>query len=288
MVNMKRIAKFLVLGSAFLVSTTFASNEKESRVSMIQQTPDCSDFDVILPGQESPAFRVLLPENLYWNESEELAGLHTVSGRWERTPAEVSGTFLCGSSFEVTVRIEPRESEISIEMKVKNLTQDTRRNLWANICASVNHLPGEPSWTNRDFIPESIPLDRDLQGRYWYGKATPRSLQAWTPGGWTPMHAFPGRPDPDAVKRYFFQPGESNDAYACAVDSADGEKLFYQAWDVPCQYWSPFPGNACTHLVPLVASSLEPGQTAEIKGAVGVYHGSREEFLRRIASWMPE
>ena len=178
----------------------------------------------------------------------------------------------------------PGNTEILIEMDFRNLTGGTCRNLRANICASLNHLPGEPGWSNRDFIPASVPLDRDLQGRYWYEKGTPRSLQYWTGGSWGQMHAFPDRPSADTVNRYFFKAGELDNAYACALQSQNGKKLFYQAWSAPCQHWSPFPGNACTHLLPMVASQLEPEQTARITGMVGVFSGNRSELAQRIRS----
>jgi len=274
----------LSLGGSLVIAitNTASAGGLDRRASLTHQTPSCSDFDVTLPGEKTPAFRVLLPEQITWEGREDLSGLHTIPGNWDKTPEKISGAFLCGGSFEISVTIDPKETEILAEMSFKNLTPDVCRNLRANICASVNHLPGEPGWANRDFIPASVPLDRDLQGRYWYEKATPKSLQAWVGGSWVPMHAFPGRADADLVDRYFFRAGESNEARACAVESQDGTKVFYQAWNAPCQYWSPFPGNACTHLLPLVAASLEPGEVARVRGRVGVFSGSRTDWAKRV------
>ena len=71
--------------------------EPDGSASLIQQTPSCSDFDVTIPREKTPAFRVLLPENITWDEDEDLAGLHTLPGHWVATPEKVSGVFLCGS-----------------------------------------------------------------------------------------------------------------------------------------------------------------------------------------------
>ena len=76
--------------------------------------------------------------------------------------------FCVAADLEISVILEPKKTEISIEMDFRNLTGKTCQNLRTNICASVNHLPGEPGWSNRDFVPDHVPLDRDLQGRYWY------------------------------------------------------------------------------------------------------------------------
>ena len=55
----------------------------------LQQTPDCSDLDVVPDGQDAPAFRILLPEHLSASNCDLGAEygvpgvLHTVPGRWE-------------------------------------------------------------------------------------------------------------------------------------------------------------------------------------------------------------
>ena len=285
LIQAKKLLQGMLCGVlAVMPFGSLSAIDPDGRASLVQQTPSCSDFDVTLPGKEAPAFRVLLPEHISWDEDEKLSGLHTFPGQWVETTDHLSGAFVCDGSFEISVIIDPKETEILIEMEIRNLTRGTCQDLRANICASVNHLPGEPGWSNRDFVPDSVPLNRDLQGRYWYEEATPQSLKAWTGASWVLMHAFPDRSNANTVDRYFFKAGELDNAYACAVESRDGKKLFYQAWNAPCLYWSPFPGNACTHLLPRVASSLEPGRTARVKGMVGVFSGNRSELAQQIRS----
>jgi len=41
-------------------------------------------------------------------------------------------------------------------------------------------------------------------------------------------------------------------------------------------------GNACMHLHPVVAERLDAGETATIRGLVGIHHGRQEELERML------
>jgi len=247
---------------------------------LIQQTPHCSDFDVILDGERNPAFRVLLPEFVRADGLDLGKLLHTIPGKWFVGRDGATGSFRASPEILISVTIECRGMEIAVNLNLKNLSSQPLVNLKADVCASVNHLPGEPGWCNPAFFPASLALDRDVQGRYWYEKITPHNLMALTDGGWVEMHPAPRHPDASRVAQYSFVPSSEESATACTVASADGRFLFFQAWDTRCNYCTPCPGNACMHLHPLIAARLEPGAAASVRGRVGIFRGSREEWAR--------
>ena len=252
---------------------------------LIQQTPNCSDFDVALGNAPSPAFRVLLPEHV----SSELRVLHqrlahTIPGDWRDTPAGKRGIIQIENGLEVSVDIERERDSIAVEMTVRNLSTGVLRHVAVDICAGVNHLPGRPGWCNREFIPFA-PLDRDEHGRYWYEQVTPRGLKALTTSGWRLMHPRPDHPSAEGLEPYASIVSERPVAFVCGARSYDGRKLFYQAWDVPCYYASPVSGNACMHLSPVVSESLESGASATTHGHVGIFEGDWDALAGEFAAF---
>jgi hypothetical protein len=265
-------------------STRAISEERDSKPRLVQPTPDCSDFDVIPVGWEHPAFRLLLPEHISAEGPKKIgfAGTHTISGRWGPRRAGLRGSFRTGEVFEITVDLMEDGNSVNIEIATRNLTAETLRQVRMIVCSSVNHLPGNPNWSNRLFIPPEIPEDRHLQGLSWYEHVTPQRLRALRPSGWITTHPSPHDPDPGRVPRYNFVPSATADTKAYAVQSVDGEWLFYQTWDRPSRHASPCHGNACMHLHPLVAEHLEPGATAVIRGRAGLFRDDWEALRTMI------
>ena len=87
-------------------------------------------------------------------------------------------------------------------------------------------------------------------------------------------------PDASRVSLYSFRPSSEDNATACAAQSEDGRFLFFQAWNTKCNYCTPCPGNACMHLHALIAERIEPGASASIKGRIGIFRGTRDEWTR--------
>jgi len=249
------------------------------------QTANCADFDVFLNGDDTaPSFRVLLPEWVRGEGVEHTGAFHVIPGEWRGDEFGLSGQFTVGGQLEIGVRVNTEPSAFGVTLTVRNVGESAISHVWANICAGVTHLPGEPGWSNARFIP-GVPLDRTEQGRYWYDVLTPRRLVAFTRRGWIPMHPTPDAPDSTKVPLYSFTPSQVPEASACAVESADGGLWFYQWWDAPCLWCAPFPGNACMHLEPFVAERLVAGETASIRGRIGMHEGDRaslEGMLRRL------
>ena len=250
-----------------------------------QQTPDCADFDVTLEGGTGPSFRLLLPEWLRGEGIEYQGLLHVIPGTWRVQDRVVEGCFAAGEQIKISVRLEPGAGDILIELAVCNQGAQKIADVWANVCASVNHLPGDPGWSNDRFLP-SVPLDRTVQGRYWYEKVAPRGLRALTAKGWVNMHPHPDRPDADQVPLYNFAPSAGTGARACAVPSAEGQEYCFQAWDAPCRYCAPSPGNACMHLEPFVAEVVEPGAVARIRGLAGIHVGDDDSLVEKIGQFL--
>ncbi|NQT20285.1 MAG: hypothetical protein HQ592_11315 [Planctomycetes bacterium] len=250
-----------------------------------QQTANCSDVDVLIGQQDSPSFRVLLPEWIRGKGVKHTGLLHVIPGTWRKDAQGLSGHFTVADQLEIAVVVETEQTAVSVTLAVKNVEQSTISNVWANVCTGVNHLPGNPGWSNERFMP-SAPLDRAVQGRYWFEVATPRRLFAFVGGKWIPMHPCPDLPDPAAVPLYSFTPSADAEACACAVENVEGGLWFYQYWNTPCRWCTPCPGNACMHMVPFLTERLSPGATVGIRGRVGMHEGTRsslEEYFALLA-----
>ena len=251
-------------------------------MAVTQQTVDCSDFDVTLPGEGSPAFRVLVPERVI-ADGYEAAPLHTIRGTWERNFGLVGGRFIHEHTLEITVLLMPGERDLRISLTIMNIGETPLDRLRADICSAVNHLPGEPGWANAEFMPDT-PLDRNAQGAYWYETVTPKGMTILTTGGdWHSIHPHPDRPSAASVPPYGFEISHEPVATACAVHPhGDESSWFFQAWDHPGHTCTPFPGNACMHLHPVIADRLEPGASATVHGVTGLFSGSRDALARHI------
>ena len=240
------------------------------------------DVDVILPGESSPACRLLLPESIYGEGLEAILGVHTYPAVWKESGDELQGSVSLDQGVECGLWMKPSAEGVLMKISIKNTSQSTYRDVRVDICASMSHLPNTDNadWSNRDFLPDSVPLDRTLQGKYWYSVVTPEKLKAWTPGGdWIVMHPRPENPEPDPEDLYWHVMSKTDNNPGCAVLSMDGKKLFYQVWRTGhSRYQSPFAGNACMHLLPQVAEELPPGETATIEGRAGFFDGTREEL----------
>ncbi len=247
-----------------------------------QQTANCADFDVTTDGDLTPSFRMLLPEHVRADGFEPAGALHVIPGTWQTRADAVTGEFRVGEELMVSVRLEPLGCFVRVDLSFRNVGHRALCNLTANICTAVNHLPGVPGWCNRSFMPTKVPLDREVQGRYWYERTTPGRLVALTESGWVGMHPDPGDPDADKVPLYGFTPSPRADATACALGSIDGKTTFYQSWKAQCYYCTPCPGNACMHLEPLVTGTLAQGGQSTISGEIGMHEGGIESLAARL------
>lgn len=247
---------------------------------------DRADVDLAVR-DATPALRLLLPEAILAEGLGEIGGVHGAAGSWVEDERAIQGWIRPRPDAACLVRLEPLERAVGIAIAVKNLSRRTWTDVRLDICANLCRLPKtwKAPWSNRDFIPERIPLDRDAQGRYWYREATPRGLQAWDPArGWIPMHLRPDSPDPLPENPYHAELSATDASVACAIPSLDGKRFAYMVWRARrSRHQSPFSGNACMHLRPQAAPSLAPGETATLFGEAGIFEGSREDLEEHLA-----
>ncbi len=254
---------------------------------LIQQTPACSDFDVVLRNGEAPAYRVLVPERLLARNLGSTTLLHVVPGHWRKRGEMLAGRFDHPNGIELSVQLVPMDTSMQVTLRIRNAGGVDLLDVWADICAGVNHLPGSPGWCNRSFMSD-LPLDRTLQGRYWYESITPHGLKALVGCRWVEIHPSPREPRADAVPLYFSSPGDEPNAQACACQAPSKDIIFFQSWKGPTKYVAPFPGNACMHMQPFMDQRIERGSTASIAGMVGMHKGSFRSLSRFLQGWLME
>lgn len=268
-----------------VAATLFGSAAIAPAAEILLDHGDRADVDLAIEGS-APALRLLLPEAILADGLDPVGGVHGVAGSWVRSERAIQGWIRPRPDVACLVRLEPLERDVRIAIAVKNLSRKSWTDVRLDLCANLCRLPKtwKVAWSNRDFIPERIPLDRDAQGRYWYREATPRRLEAWDPDrGWIQMHPRPESPEPPE-NPYQAELSESDRSLACAIPSLDGKRFAYMAWRARrSRHQSPFSGNACMHLRPQVAASLAPGESATLFGAAGIFEGTREDLAKHLA-----
>ena len=275
--------------AAVINGPPFEKNESKS-AKLIRDFGTNFDIDVILPGESTPAFRLLAPEAIYGDGMEKVGGVHMRPATWTESGDELEGTLKLGEAVECALRLKPTADGTLMRITIKNTSEDTYKDVRLDICANLCRLPRshKVEWSNRDFIPESVPLDRTQHGKHWYSVVTPTKLKAWRPGkGWVIMHERPDNPEPDPNNPYWRVVSETDDSFGCAVMSQDGKKLFYQVWRAErSHHQSPFAGNACMHLKPQIAKTLAPGQVATIQGKAGIFEGTWEQMAAEFEKFV--
>jgi len=93
---------------------------------LIQQTENCSDFDVVLDGETSPAFRVLLPERID-TAAQSYGGTHTVPGVWQHRPNGIDGRFSIEDAWDVDLSLDTGGSEVRVDLTVRHVPPITPR-----------------------------------------------------------------------------------------------------------------------------------------------------------------
>jgi hypothetical protein len=242
-----------------------------------------TDVDVLAPDGR-PLFRILIPEAVTAESVGPTPFLsHQTPGVWREVDGLQVGTVRSDPWVEIRLALKPLEQGLLVAFMVKNLSPQPMVGVGMDVCVGLSHLPSrhEP-WINRDFLPADVPLDRNAAGRYWFERVAPHYLKAWVSGRWQLVHPRPDAPRADDFLPYGFTYLEER-ASLMAVDSLDGTKRLFEAWDCPCRVRRPFWGNACLHLLPVLADRLEPGQEAFHRAEVAV----TAQTWDQIAQWQP-
>jgi len=260
-----------------------AARKEADRMTMRLRQPSrgCMDFDVVLPGNDTPSFRVMAPHMIRAEGIKPLTGIHVVPGIWKNTKSGKKGTLNVKDKIQLTIDVIKGQGEIEVSIKVKNLTDKELKNVYASIAISPSHLPGLPSWSNVLFFPKA-PVDRLAQGKIWYEKLAPHGLKALTADGWVLMHPKPDAPSADGVHEYNTTPSKEPNALGCGAVTPDGGHFLYEAWNRSGHHKTPCPGNAGMDMDIPVTKSLAPGAEAEIRGIIGIHKGSWNSLAERI------
>ena len=239
------------------------------------EAPQCADLAATLPGAQTPAWRMLLPEWITasnMNVLEEARArkpfpgpFHTVPGTWQVDQDGVwTGEQTHPGVVEITTHVTPRSYYVDLAVTLRNLSEQLLENLYADYCLNAN--AGGGKWANRDFLPESR-LDRAEDGRYWHENVARTGAYVHAGGTWVPF--FDRGPDPAPL-----------DAAIIAVTNEADSATLFMMWNAPVQEPWVNNANACMHLRPLFSASLAPGDAATVRGRVGVTRAGREDVWK--------
>lgn len=245
-----------------------------------QEVPGSLDFDFVLPGGSSPACRLLAPETIAI-ASEEPGGfraiprgtMHTIPGRLARVGETVAVEHTFAKIMSTRTVLRPRGTYVEVELTVRNLSESTWRNLQAEFCLGLNRLPAKEPWANQTFFP-GVALDRNVQGALWFSRITLHRLKFYQGGRWLLLHPSPADPDPARRPAYNQPFRDLHPASIVALEPEPSQPQLFLLFDAPSAAREPFKGNACLHLIPMLAKTLEPGKSATVRGKAG-FHGRR-------------
>ena len=285
------MSRFMTLhAAAFCLPLLFSAScvlASDQVVRFRQEAPGSLDFDFVLPGESSPACRLLAPETIAV-ASEEPGGfraiprgtMHTIQGRLARAGHAVVVQHTFAKTMSTRTVLRPRGTYVEVELTVRNLSQSTWRNLQAEFCLGINRLPAREPWANQAFFP-GVALDRNVQGALWFSRITPRRLKLYQGGRWLPLHPSPDDPDPARFPTYNQPFRDLRAASIVALASEPSQPQLFLLFDAPSAAREPFKGNACLHLIPMLAKMLDPGKSATVRGKAG-FHGRRLDDLARL------
>lgn len=283
--NIQIIVLCLLIPSLLISGTTdkiFGSNA--NHITILQNGDGSLDIDFVLPGETIPSFRLLCPEHIGTidrNLGEEVGAkyFHMAKGKSHSQDGVLVIEHSFPKVFDFQIKIIPQTSYVDLEVTVKNTGEKSWKDLTANFCAGLTRLPGNPPWANRKFFPE-MELDRYLHGKYWYSKITPQRLKCYSGNGWELLHPHSDNPDPSLVPQYPVSLANAKSTGIVALEPDGNQPQFFILWDKEGQACDPFPGNACMHLSPLIAHSVNPGESGTINGKIGFWGKSLNDLVK--------
>ena len=238
--------------------------------------PDCADLTITLAGGRTPAFRMLLPEFVTAAnmteavDAEDLkpfrkAFLHTVAGHWH---VEEDGAWVGVQTHpgivEITTRVVPHSTDVELTVTLRSLAEKPLNDLRGDYCLGING--GGGNWANHGFLPESK-LDRTEDGTYWHRNVAQKGAFVHTGGKWIRLFNRQGEPGPA-------------EAGIIAMNNEAGTAAAFMMWKAPVPTPWINDASACMHLRPQFSPSLRPGESATLRGRMGVTGGGLDDVWR--------
>jgi hypothetical protein len=229
------------------------------------------DVVVTMPGADTPAFRILVPEcidasNLDIPKRAQSIlpwpgpYFHCAPQTWTTNPLRGELTF--PNFLQAITVIESRGECVAITWELRNLSSEPWEKPRADFCFGV--ASGEGRWSNKEFLPETK-LNRGEDGEYWHDRVASRGAYVHSGGQWVKFVDVKDKP---------------LDASIIAVGNEKDEAFAFMMWDAPAPTPSIASKNACMHLRPQLGSTLAPGKMATIRGRAGITHKGLAEIWR--------
>ena len=77
-------------------------------------------LDVILPGDSSPACRLLLPEHIYGEGLKAIGKVHTYPAVWKESGNEFQGSLSLDQGVECGLWLKPTDGGVFMKISIKN------------------------------------------------------------------------------------------------------------------------------------------------------------------------
>lgn len=246
-------------------------------------------FNCILPGERIPSFRILAPEHITTNDRDlgEEAGFkwfHIMQAKSYQRDGTLVIEHLFENLFEFRLTVTPREMYVDIELSIKNIDNKPWNGLQANFCSGLtkpSDVKSNDMWINRIFFPDTVMYRKEI-GEYWFSKIVPKRFKYYDGKEWKLAHPNPENPNSSEFPEWLSEEAKNKTdkiGRIIALEAHDNQPQLFQMWNVEGVVWDPFPGNACMHIIPIVAERLNPKEVASIKGRIGFWGKSLDDLL---------
>ncbi len=241
-----------------------AEQAKVAEIGFHSASRPCADIVVTLPQQHAPSFRALLPEEVTGCPLPGKGFFHTEPGfEWKKGDrGSWSGTIEIEDFGRIQISLVPRDYYVEITWTLENLSAKPLKKTSLNFCFNVNNAgSGGRSWANREFLPKSR-LNREEDGEFWHDRVAHKGAYVHSAGRW------------------INEPTAALDASILVIANQAGNRYAFQMWDKPVPSTWINTGNACMHLKPVLCDSLGVGETAVMRGRMGISPKGLEPIWR--------
>ena len=228
----------------------------------------CNKVEITINQGKNPSFQMLIPEFIKASNLD-ISCLRT--GFWgshlHPWPVKLN---ICKDeslqsiqnhpgAFKIINHLTPNDYYLDIECNFKNMTKMTIKNVYANLCFSVNGV----DWVNHDFIPKRY---KKILGKYWFEILGKRGALVYQRHKWVNLMSD-------------YDPRKDLDAGIIVMKNMEETKWAFMMWN--SYVINPFINDKgpCMHLSPRISREWVQGNIKTIQGRAGITSKSLNDIL---------